>query len=76
MIDPFAVVERHLPRIGAWSVAIATLVAMAALAFSPREAPVSGVSTTPPHSRPAPSGHDGCLTMPDGLYVCDDGEND
>lgn len=76
MIDPFAAIERHLPRIGAWGVAITALVALGVLASTPQEMPVSGTAATAPLSLPAPTDHEGCLTMPDGLYVCDDGEKD
>ncbi|ANK83174.1 MAG: hypothetical protein TEF_22005 [Rhizobiales bacterium NRL2] len=76
MIDPFAAIERHLPRIGAWGIAVTALVALGVLASTPQEAPVSATAATAPVSRPQPADRDGCLTMPDGLYVCDDGEND
>ena len=75
MIDPFAAIERHLLRIGAWGVAITALVALGGLASTPQEVPVATAATAPV-SMPQPADRDNCLTMPDGLYVCDDGEND
>lgn len=73
MFDPFAFVERHLPRMGAWAMTAAVLAAFVSLAFERIEAPAVAVSpgvvvTVPPAVR------EGCLTMPDGRFVCDDGE--
>lgn len=76
MIDPLAAIERHMPRIGAWAVAVTALVALGVLASTPKEVPVSATAATAPVAGPQLADRNGCLTMPDGLYVCDDGEND
>lgn len=73
MFDPFAFVERHLPRMGAWAMTVAVLAAFGSLAFEHGEAPVAAASASSVVTIP-PVAKEGCLTMPDGHFVCDDGE--
>lgn len=73
MFDPFTVVERHLPRIGAWAMTFAVLAAFGSLAFETSELPPESLSPGSAVTIPPPV-KEGCLTMPDGHFVCDDGE--
>lgn len=67
-----AAFESHLPRLGAWGMALAVIVALVALATEDRSVPPAGAHPVPIIP---PVHQNGCLTMPDGRFVCDDGEN-
>ncbi len=66
-----AAFESHLPRLGAWGMALTVIVALVALAPEDRSVRPAGTHTVPVIP---PVHKNGCLTMPDGQFVCDDGE--